>query len=142
MTSPSYRLFVYGSLLSGFRHPAYQYISDYFHLIGPALVRGQLFDMGEFPAAIPVTADLFIKGELYELKNHDEFGWAIAQLDDYEGVHGEMGEIALYRRDLVTVFCNGDSSDAWVYWYNGDVSGHPAIPSGDVLEYRNSKNSQ
>ena len=42
--------------------------------------------MGEYPAALPTTEDKFIIGELYKIKNEDEFGWAMGQLDDYEGV--------------------------------------------------------
>ena len=32
-----------------------------------------------------------------------EFGWAIGQLDDYEGVSVESDEIQLFRRELVDV---------------------------------------
>ena len=82
----SYFVFVYGSLRSGFQSPAYEYISRYFNLFGQAKVKGKLYDMGEYPAAIPVQEDAFIKGELYIIKNETEFSWAIGQLDDYEGV--------------------------------------------------------
>lgn len=139
MKPETYQLFVYGSLRKGFNHPAYQYISHFFELTGPARVKGQLFDMGEFPAAVPCMDDRYIVGELYTLKNADEFGWAIGQIDDYEGVVTELGEIPLYRRATTTVECNGYTSQAWIYWYNGDVSGHPVIESGDVLEYRAQK---
>ncbi len=135
MQSEIYQLFVYGSLRKGFHHPAYQYISKYFTLAGPAKVKGLLYDMGEFPAALPVFTDDFIIGELYTLKNADEFSWAIAQLDDYEGVDAELGELPLYRRDQVTVFYNNLTITAWIYWYNGDVSGNPIIKSGDVLQF-------
>lgn len=139
MKPETYQLFVYGSLRKGFNHPAYQYISNFFTLTGPARVKGQLFDMGEFPAAVPAQSDHYIVGELYSLKNADEFGWAFGQIDDYEGVVTELGEIPLYRRATTTVECNGYSSQAWIYWYNGDVSGYPVIESGDVLEYRAQK---
>lgn len=139
MQPETYQLFVYGSLRKGFQHAAYAYISTYFRLVGPAKVKGLLYDMGEFPAALPAFSDDFIVGELYELNNKDEFGWAMAQIDDYEGVNPEIGEIPLYRRATTTVFCNGLASNAWIYWYNGNVSGHPIISSGDVLQYLNDK---
>ena len=135
MQPETFQLFVYGSLREGFKHPAYEYISNYFTLTGPAKVKGLLYDMGDFPAAIPVLTDDFIVGELYTLKNPDEFSWAIAQLDDYEGVDVEFGELPLYRRNVTTVFCNGITTTAWIYWYNGSVSGHAVIASGDVLQY-------
>jgi gamma-glutamylcyclotransferase (GGCT)/AIG2-like uncharacterized protein YtfP len=138
--SPNMRLFVYGSLRSGFQHSAYQYIRDYFNFEGPAMVKGLLYDLGEYPAAVPTQTENYIKGELYALRNEDEFGWAMAQLDDYEGVNTEFGEIALYKRAIATVLINGQTTDAWIYWYNGDVSGHPIIASGDVLKYLQEKN--
>ena len=135
----SYYVFVYGSLRSGFHSPAYQYISNYFNLFGEAKVRGKLFDTGEYPAAIPVQEDSFIKGELYLIKNENEFSWAIAQLDDYEGVVVEKDEQPLYRREMVDVYINDAIVPGWIYWYNGDLSGKPVISSGDILDYLKKK---
>ncbi|MFM2145984.1 MAG: hypothetical protein RL732_820 [Bacteroidota bacterium] len=132
-------LFVYGSLRKGFHHPAYQYISGHFDFIGPATVKGLLYDMGEFPAAIPAATDKQIIGEVYALKDPAEFGWVFAQLDDYEGVDPAEGETPSYRRDLVMAQCGDTQQECWVYWYCGSVDGKPLIPSGDVLEYRNNK---
>lgn len=140
MAPKSCKLFVYGSLLSGFHHPAYQYISEYFQFIGPARVKGLLYDMGDYPAAIPSHSEQYIKGELYELTNPESFGWVIGQLDDYEGVDAGEGETPLYRRDLVTVHCMDHVAESWIYWFCGDITGKPLIASGDVLEYRKSKN--
>lgn len=128
-------VFVYGSLRSGFHSPAYQYISNYFNLFGEAKVKGKLFDTGEYPAAIPVQEDSFINGELYLIKNENEFSWAIAQLDDYEGVIVEKDEQPLYRREIVDVYINDAIVPAWIYWYNGDLTGKPVIGSGDILDY-------
>ena len=50
---PVYHLFVYGSLRKGFQSDAYQYISRYFKLCGSAKVKGILFDLGPYPAAVP-----------------------------------------------------------------------------------------
>ena len=59
----------------------------------------------------------------------------MAQLDDYEGVIVETGEVPLYRREVTDVLINGETTPAWIYWYNADVSGKPVIESGDMLEY-------
>ena len=136
MDSPkAYQLFVYGSLRSGFRSPAYEYISRYFDLIGDAKVKGRLFDLGDYPAAKPTTDDKFIFGELYRIRNEKEFSWAMGQLDDYEGVHADADDTQLYRRDITEVYVNGKQMTAWIYWYHGDVTGKPVIESGDVLQY-------
>ena len=132
-----YQLFVYGSLRSGFRSPAYEYISRYFDFAGEGRVRGKLFDMGSYPAAIPSNENNFITGELYRIRRPDEFSWAIGQLDDYEGVSVEADEVQLYRREMAEVFIDGKLTHAWIYWYNGDVHGRPLIASGDMLSYLN-----
>ena len=134
-----YPLFVYGSLLSGFKSQAYEYISRFFNLIGKGKVKGKLYDMGEYPAAIPSNDDGFIQGELYQIKNEAEFSWAIGQLDDYEGVTPEPGEEQLYRRELSSVVIDDKIIIAWIYWYNGNIAGKPVIASGDVLSWRAKK---
>lgn len=134
-----YQLFVYGSLRSGFRSPAYEYISRYFDLVGAGQVKGQLFDLGTYPAAKPSNQNKFIIGELYRIRNEKEFTWAIGQLDDYEGVDVGFDETQLYRREITEVHIDNKITNAWIYWYHGDVSDKPIIESGDVLQYLDQK---
>ena len=136
---PVYHLFVYGSLRSGFRSPVYEYISRFFEFIGNARVKGKLYDMGSYPGGVPTTDDGYIIGELYKIQDEAEFSWAIGQLDDYEGVNVESDEVQLYRRELTDVFINDGIIRAWIYWYNGEVSGRPVIVSGDLMEYLEKK---
>jgi gamma-glutamylcyclotransferase (GGCT)/AIG2-like uncharacterized protein YtfP len=132
----TYYLFIYGSLRSGFKQPAYNYISKYFNPISlDAKVKGLLFNMGDFPVAKPTQEDRFIKGELYCIKNLDEFSFAIAQLDGYEGVRMEEDELPLFYRATTTVYFNQEKIEAWIYWFNGDVNGRPIIESGDVIQF-------
>src|SRR5688572_23181245 len=133
------QLFVYGSLRSGFRSPAYEYISRFFSFIGEAKVRGRLFDMGSYPAGIPTNENSFITGELYSAKGENEFSWAIGQLDDYEGVSVEPDEVQLFRREITEVQINNQVSHAWIYWFNGDTSGKNLISSGDLMDYLKTK---
>ncbi|MDB5202010.1 MAG: gamma-glutamylcyclotransferase [Ferruginibacter sp.] len=140
MNTPIYQLFVYGSLRSGFRNPAYQYLTRYFHLLGEAVVKGKFFDNGNYPVAVPTSEEHFITGELYVLNNPDEFNWALAQLDDYEGLNVESGEHPLYKREMVNVFQQGQPSEAWIYWFNGDTAHMNEIDTGDVLKYLQEKN--
>jgi gamma-glutamylcyclotransferase (GGCT)/AIG2-like uncharacterized protein YtfP len=135
MSSSTYQLFVYGSLRSGFRNPAYSYLTQYFHLLGEAIVKGKFYDAGEYPVAVPCNEDHFITGELYVINNPEEFKWAINQLDDYEGLNVEVGENPLYRREVAETFQKGVLSSSWIYWFNGSVIGMPEITTGDVLKY-------
>lgn len=127
--------FVYGSLRSGFKHPAYEYVSRYFSLVGDAQVKGLLYDMGSYPAAISTSQETYIIGELYKLKNAKEFDWAFEQLDDYEGVNPGEGEPALYYRATTLVYINNQTTTAWIYWYAGSIDDQPQITSGDVIEF-------
>ena len=138
--NPTYQLFVYGSLRSGFRNPAYKYLADFFTLIGEAVVHGKFYDKGEYPVAISSKEDALIHGELYAANNAEGFEWAIAQLDDYEGLNVENGEKPLYKRELVEVFQDGKTSLAWIYWYNDSVDGMEEIITGDILKYIQQKN--
>jgi gamma-glutamylcyclotransferase (GGCT)/AIG2-like uncharacterized protein YtfP len=130
---------VYGSLRKGFNSDAYNYISKYFSFVANAKVKGKLYDLGDYPAAIPTNENIFIVGELYCLKNENEYSWAMEQLDDYEGIHVEEGERPLYRREPATIILENKNVVAWIYWYNDDILGMPLITSGDVLEYKKLK---
>lgn len=140
MNPTIFRLFVYGSLRSGFHNPAYAYLSQYFNLLGEAVVKGYLFDNGSYPVARPAEAEHFINGELYELKNTEEFAWAFGQLDDYEGLNTEEGEPVLYNREKTIAWQNGQPCETWIYWFNGDVSNMAALETGDVFKYLQQKN--
>src|SRR5678816_963315 len=130
-----YQLFVYGSLRSGFKSPAYEYISRFFSFVGDARVKGKLFDLGTYPAGVPSNDESFIIGELYAIKQEPEFAWAIGQLDDYEGVTIEPDEVQLYKRELVDVYSDNRVAKAWIYWYSRSVEGKPLIESGDLVQY-------
>jgi gamma-glutamylcyclotransferase (GGCT)/AIG2-like uncharacterized protein YtfP len=136
MQSNIYRLFVYGSLRSGFHNSVYAYISRYFIFDGMATVQGKLYDMGEYPAAIPCTENYFITGELYHIAQEDEFDRAMEQLDDYEGLLVEPGGIPLYRREPVNVLFKNTTVIAWMYWYNRTITNAHRIESGDYVAYK------
>lgn len=137
--SEVYQLFVYGSLRSGFNLPAFEYIRNFFTLVGKAKVAGKIYDIGNFPGGVPSSDNNFITGELYRINNINEFPWAIGQLDDYEGVNVVPGEVKLFRRDITEVYLDGQVTHAWIYWYNRDVRGMPLIASGDLMQYLQQK---
>ncbi len=134
------KLFVYGSLRQGFNNPFFEFIRNHFDYIGQATVKGTLYDLGDFPAGVPSESNTII-GELYVAKSEADFNWAIAQLDDYEGLHLEEGESSQYRREIAAITCNGESVQSWMYWYTGDISNERIIPSGDVMDYVRSRNA-
>ena len=52
----------------------------------------------------------------------------------------DVDEEVLYHREIAKVYKeDGTLTDAWIYWYNGDVNGRSRIVSGDALEFVSSK---
>lgn len=127
-------IFVYGTLRRSFYGEAYKYLSDYFSFIGNAKVKGILY-LGRYPAAIASSTNTFIAGELYELKHGKEFSKAIKQLDKYEGVNEQKGEMSLYCRKLTEVIFKNTKVTAWIYWYNKPIHSEALIATGDIMDF-------
>lgn len=140
MTNTLHTIFVYGSLRKGFNSEAFAYMNQYFTHLGLAKVKGLVYDLGEYPAAIPTEEEAFITGDLFVIKNPSAFSYAMAQLDDYEDVYPEQGP-ALYCRNTTTVYLpDGTQTQAWIYWYNQSIEGMPRIECGDLLQYASRQN--
>ncbi len=137
MQPASFKLFVYGSLRSGFRTDAYAYLTSFFNFKGPATVQGKLYHNGVVPVARPGAGDDVIVGELYELKKTSDYNWAFGQLDDYEGLSVEPGEIPPYKREIAMVNFEDTPHTAWIYWFNGSTEGMPELGTDDLLKYFN-----
>lgn len=135
-----HRLFVYGTLRSGFHSEAYKYVAEHFTFLGMGKVKGKLHFDGNKAYAIPSLDNNYIVGELYELNHPEDYSWVFGQLDDYEGLHVMPGESPAYRREPVKVELNNTVLYSWIYWYNYAVDGMITIPSGDLLQYLQSIN--
>jgi gamma-glutamylcyclotransferase (GGCT)/AIG2-like uncharacterized protein YtfP len=136
VNSDIYRLFVYGSLRSGLHNAIFTYISSYFVLEGMGAVQGKLYDLGEYPGAIPDTGKSHIIGEVYRIEEEEDFEWAMEQIDDYEGYVVSEGATSLFRRELATVSFQDTTIVAWMYWYNRPVGNATRILSGDFVAYK------
>ncbi len=141
MSATSQKLFVYGSLRSGFKNEAYEYLSKYFTHAGEGLVKGKFYFNGKYPVAIATENEDMIVGELYSLNNEEDYSWAFEQLDDYEGINVEVGQKPLYKRTMVHVYQEEKVIPAWIYWFNESVEGYEAIASGDLLNYLQQTNN-
>ncbi len=131
-------LFVYSSLLRGFPTTDYEYISRYFNFVSNAKTKGTLSVLEKIVVGKPTTDDRYIFGELYIIKEQNQFSFAIGQLDEYEGLYPEPPQEPMYKRSIVTVTDeNGNEYAAWCYWYKGSVENLPVISSGNVLDYLN-----
>ena len=56
-----------------------------------------------------------------------------------EYAHVAFDEMQLYRREITEVHIHNNITNAWIYWYTGEVNDKPVIESGDVLQYMEQK---
>lgn len=115
---PLPRLFVYGTLLSGFTNPYARLLHGNGRLLGRGRVRGTLYNLGRYPAMLLRGAG-WVKGELYMLPPA-----LLDALDEYEGSE--------YRRVAAAVVVeSGRQARAWIYEHRDRLAGWRRIPSGD-----------
>lgn len=127
-------LFVYGTLRRG--QPLHRYLTtDKTRLAGEGKIPGRLFDLGEYPGAIPDTKRFStIRGEVHELFAPDE---TLEVLDDVEGYDRKRPERSLFeRRTARAALDDGRVLTVWVYFYRRPLRQASEIPDGDFARYR------
>jgi gamma-glutamylcyclotransferase (GGCT)/AIG2-like uncharacterized protein YtfP len=126
-------VFFYGTLMSPFNRPGRQRISPQLNFKGRGCIAAALFDLGIYPAAIPVDDDSKVWGELYETVDTPS---VLAALDEIEGYRHDEPERSLYTRVLTdTTLDDGGVVKAWTYFYNAPLGQAQRITSGDYLEH-------
>jgi gamma-glutamylcyclotransferase (GGCT)/AIG2-like uncharacterized protein YtfP len=125
-------LFVYGTLRNDARHSVARYLSHGARLVGTGYIQGRLYDLGEYPGAIPSTnARDKIYGQVFEILDET----LLNALDDYEGCGPHDSAPFEFRRERIPVFStNLNVRNAWVYFYNWPVGKNPLIRTGDYLK--------
>lgn len=125
-------IFFYGTLMAGFARRRRAGIDDKLTYMGRGQIRGQLFDLGLYPAAVPGSEGQ-VWGEVYRTDAPDE---VLRALDDIEGYRADDPDKSLYVRQLADVSLPGGQADrAWVYFYNAPLGQAQRIASGDYLAH-------
>lgn len=140
---PSHLLFTYGTLMLTTGITA---VDEAMRKAGASLgrgyVHGRLYDLGDYPGAIPAPpAEGPAEEDAPKVWGHllrlDDPEALFAVLDPYEGF--AMGDPAAseFVRARTEVFLTGrdEAFDAQIYWYNFPVAGRAAIGSGDYLAH-------
>jgi len=118
-------LFVYGTLRRGAAMHAL--LDPGAEWVGPARMRGRLYDLGAFPAFSDGRVGEWVKGELYRLTGDPAA--LLDALDRYEG--------RAYRREVREAVRDGGARvPAFVYRFAGSLRGRRRIESGDYLSGR------
>ena len=125
-------MFFYGTLMAGFDRRRRAEIDSKLRYLGRGSIRGALFDLGLYPAAVPAP-DGHIWGEVYEMTDSPQ---VLAALDDIEGYRHDDPDKSLYIRAQTDVALpDGGAARAWVYFYNAPLGRAARIASGDYLEH-------
>jgi gamma-glutamylcyclotransferase (GGCT)/AIG2-like uncharacterized protein YtfP len=129
----SEHVFFYGTLMSPFNRPGRQRVDPKLRYTGRGAIRAALFDLGIYPAAVPVTDQSVVWGEVHET---DDPAAVLATLDEIEGYRPSEPDRSLYTRVLTDVTLDdGRVLPAWAYFYNAPLGQAQRIPSGDYLEH-------
>jgi putative glutamine amidotransferase len=123
------RLFAYGTLLPGLAPTAMQEVVERMRPVGPAAVRGRLFDLGPYPGLVLDVAAGAVHGQLLDVPDDPEL-WL--RMDAYEGFVPDDPARSLFRRVMCrATFADGsDTIDCWVYVYNGNLAGARQVTDG------------
>jgi gamma-glutamylcyclotransferase (GGCT)/AIG2-like uncharacterized protein YtfP len=117
-------LFVYGTLRRDNAHPMARYLESVSRFLGPATTVGRLYDFGWHPALVAASSDADrVHGHLVEMLDPQA---VLARLDDYEA------EPPGFERRLTKIIDqDGQSCEAWVYWYTGPLGSATWLVHGD-----------
>ena len=130
-------VFFYGTLMAPFNRPGRQRITPKLTYVGRGSIRAALFDLGIYPAAIPVDDDSIVKGEVYQTADAPS---VLSVLDEIEGFRLNEPDRSLYTRVLTDVVLDdGSTRKAWAYFYNAPLGRAQRIESGDYLEHLNAR---
>jgi gamma-glutamylcyclotransferase (GGCT)/AIG2-like uncharacterized protein YtfP len=117
------RLFIYGTLLPDLVRPPLDALVARLTPLGPATVKGRLYDLGPYPGLVlDYAAETPVRGELFALPEDPAL---LGSLDNYEGS-------CLYRRvECRATTANGETAACWVYECHADLSRATVIWDGD-----------
>jgi gamma-glutamylcyclotransferase (GGCT)/AIG2-like uncharacterized protein YtfP len=129
-------LFVYGTLMKGFREDWQRKVGA--ELLGRGTIGAKLYDLGDYPGARVVGAEAGqrVSGELCRLRDP---GLALKILDHYEEFSPLKPNRSLFIRELVSVTLeDGRKKTAWAYLYNRGIANARLIPTGCYRDCENS----
>ena len=124
-------IFFYGTLMSGFALRRRTAVDALLRYVGRGSVRGALFDLGPYPAA--VRAEGTVRGEIYAVTDPAALLPLVDAVECYLPDDPARSE---YVRAPARVALEGAADrTAWIYYYAQPLVGAIWIPSGDYREY-------
>ena len=127
-------VFFYGTLLPRLAPREIEPTVRKLKRVGRGFIRGQLFDLGEYPAAILTRRGPPISGQVFEVPDSPEI---LNRLDEYEGFDPSKPESSLFvRKRRYAQLEDGRKVLCWVYAYNGSLRAARVLESGDYSRAR------
>jgi gamma-glutamylcyclotransferase (GGCT)/AIG2-like uncharacterized protein YtfP len=127
-------LFSYGTLLPRLAPEEIRPAVRRLRRVGRGFVRGQLFDLGEYPGAILSRSGGPIVGFVFELPDDPA---VLSQLDEYEGFDPAKPASSLFvRKRRQARLDDGRRVACWVYAYNKSTKAAQPMEGGDYLKTR------
>lgn len=123
-------LFVYGALLRpAMHHPMHQVLIQGSVTLGPAWMRGRLYDVGAFPGAVLSDRPRDrVWGMAFRMAKPTRM---LALLDQFEDcTENDPVPHKFVRKEVHVRLVGGREVVAWVYLYNWDVSRARFIANG------------
>lgn len=125
-------VFFYGTLLLPFHRAGRSRVDEHLEFVGRGTIKAALFDLGIYPAAVPAS-DSTVHGEVHAML---EPLTVLRELDGIEGYRAAEPDSSLYTRVRIGVALeDGQTVEAWVYFYNAPLGRAERIASGDYLEH-------
>ncbi len=125
-------LFVYGTLLDKSNEFG-AYLNENCCFYADGKFKGWLYDIGEYPGAVPVAdASDYVYGKIFLVNDPDN---VLKRLDDYEGSGANQPQPNEFTRQLVAVETTDETVQCWIYLYNLPVNKAFRISSGNYLQY-------
>ena len=120
-------VFVYGTLRKGGSNHFRMEGSDF---IGEGEISGKMYRIDWYPALL-CGGDTFVKGEFYRVDDS-----TLEALDHFEGITPDATEPREYRRVKASVsLSGGETEDAWVWEWAGDIGNAEPLDGEDWLAY-------
>lgn len=105
-------------------------LSSQLQLIATGKVKALLYDLGEYPGAVK-SGETQIAGDVFAIVD----GSVLALLDDYEGDEYD-------RQKTMVDLSSGETIEAWIYWYKGELAGRQPLSGGDYIAYLKNQKRQ
>ena len=125
-------LFVYGTLIPGQEPAELAAAVRQMKYVGPATLRGRLFDLGEYPGVVLDDNGDVVKGSSLSVPNAAVW----RALDEYEGCALPGREVGLFRRVEAVAELEGRSRvGCWVYTCSQGLSSARLVRCGCWLTH-------